>query len=711
MPGPAADLNAPAAAASGTDPRAWILDELRRMLEPLCRPTSSALAYLAKDTPLWLGSCEGCPCSRSQDGALPCSMSGVKGRSTFGFEIALDGRYDGTLFLCCDKGSSGITQTIQGIIQILLGQLEFTREKDYLLGELSASRESLEAVYDISSNLRAVEKTEELLKRIVERVTAHQPDLHVILWLTDEDVLLPAASRNVPQPIAQRPLVGGLVGKTLGNRASILLNGRSRLGMIEDLEVELLQAGSIAIVPVVGRQGLLGALEIWQNGAETKFDSRLLYLLETLALLAAMVVENDRLHRDALASARLRHDVEIGSRIQQVLLLGRTPVDLELIRAAALTIPSMQIDGDFYDFVEHEKTLDVIVGDVMGKGIAAALVGAATKNQFLRAMNYLLASQGGVLPEPKEILSIVNAELVKQLIGIESYVTLIYARFDLKNSTLSLIDCGHTRTIHISSQTGQYSLLQGDNMPLGFSPGEVYEPITTPFEAGDVFFFYSDGVTEMPNPEGEYYGETRLAELVQSNSFLDPKDLVEVIRQDVLTFSQAQSFRDDLTCVAVKVQDMEATIPSKRARLDVISNLAEIGKVRTFVRDFCHKNIAIAFREEDLDQLELAVTEAVTNVIRHGYQGQKDRPIRVQADLFLNRISIRLYHRGQAFDPGNTPASEIDSPREGGMGLYIIEQCVDKVRYYRSKHGENCIHLIKQFKMDPGGGRRSGPGT
>lgn len=710
MPGPAADLNVPATDAPGANPRAWLLEALRRVLVPLCRPTSSALAYLAHGTPLWLSACDQCPCSKQQGESVPCSTPGVKGRSTFGFEIPLDGRYDGTLFLCCDRSSSDITETIQGIVQGLLQQLEFTREKDYLLGELSASRESLEAVYDISSNLRAVEKTEELLKRIVERVTAHQPDLHVILWLNEEDTLISAASCNVP-PVAERPLSGGLVGKTLSNRTSILLNGRSRLNTIEDLEMELLQANSVAIVPVVGRQGLLGALEIWQNSEQAKFDSRLLYLLETLALLAAMVVENDRLHRDALASARLRHDVEIGSRIQQVLLLGRTPVDLELIRAAALTIPSMQIDGDFYDFVEHEKTLDIIVGDVMGKGIAAALVGAATKNQFLRAMNYLLASQGGMLPEPKEILSIVNAELVKQLIGIESYVTLIYARFDLKNSTLSLIDCGHTRTIHISSQTGQYSLLQGDNMPLGFSPGEVYEPITVPFEAGDVFLFYSDGVTEMPNPEGEYYGETRLAELVQSNGFLDPKDLVEVIRKDVLTFSQAESFRDDLTCVAVKVQDMEATIPSKRARLDILSNLPEIGKVRTFVREFCYKNIAIAFREEDLDQLELAVTEAVTNVIRHGYQGQKDRPIRVQADLFLNRISIRLYHRGQAFDPGNAPAKEIDSPREGGMGLYIIEQCVDKVRYYRSKHGENCVHLIKQFKMDPGGGRRSGPGT
>src|SRR6185503_9036455 len=97
--------------------------------------------------------------------------------------------------------------------------------------------------------------------------------------------------------------------------------------------------------------------------------------LETLGFLAGMVIENERLQQSHAESERLQRDIEIASRIQQTLLLGQPPVDL-------------------------------IIGDVMGKGIPAALVGAATKNHFLRAMNQLMAARRGKLPEATEILTI-----------------------------------------------------------------------------------------------------------------------------------------------------------------------------------------------------------------------------------------------------------------------------------------------------------------
>lgn len=708
MPERGPELTRPSDVRQAVGVRTGLVDELRKVFGPIAAATPLALAYLAPDGTEWLTTCDACPCSRQANGGMPCFTSGVKGRYTNGVDVTWDSKPAGQVLLCCDLAARPLETTVRHVVHNALYQLELERDKAYLLGELSASRESLEAVYDISSNfMRSFQNVEELLTRILDRAIGPHEGLRVILWLANEGQLVPAACKHVP-PCEPRPLEGGLVGKTLAHRTSILLNGRSRLATIPDLESELHFAASVAVVPIASRQGLLGALEIWQEEDEIAFDSRMLYLLETLALLAAMVVENDRLHRETLQNERLRHDIEIGSRIQQVLLLGRPPVDLELIQAAAITLPSMQIDGDFYDFIEHEQTLDVIVGDVMGKGVPAALVGAATKTHFLRAMNYLLASQAGLQPEPKEILNIVNAELAKQLIGIESYVTLCYARFDLRNRLIHLIDCGHTRTIHYSNLTGQCEYLQGGNMPLGFAQGEVYETVTTPFAAGDVFLFYSDGVTEARNASGTQYGEDRLSDLVRSSSYLDPKDLVELIRQDVLAYSHAKTFQDDLTCVAVKIQDTEATIPSKRAKLDIQSDLDELNRVRTFVHEFCQRNFALRFVEDDLHQLELAVVEAVTNIIRHGYQGQKDRPIRLQCDLFLNRISVRLYHRGQPFDPGPEPVVQPESGSESGMGLYIIQQCVDKVRYYRSKHGENCIHLVKELKQDSSGGFRRG---
>src|SRR5205823_6652083 len=238
------------------------------------------------------------------------------------------------------------------------------------------------------------------------------------------------------------------------------------------------------------------------------------------------------------------------------------------------------------------------------------------------------------VPEPKEILTIVNEELIKQLEGIESFVTLCYARFDLKEHKLHLIDCGHTRTIHARGRVGTYALLQGENMPLGFSRSDVYQQVSVPFGPGDVFFFYSDGITEAQRPGGEQFGEARLAEFIRAHHALEPRQLIDAVRKEVSAFAESQRFDDDLTCVAVKIQDIQATAASHQESLEITSDLKELPRVRAFLRDVCKRNFNLDEIAEDLSRLELAVTEALSNVMVHAYQSQPDRAIRIKTDLF-----------------------------------------------------------------------------
>lgn len=575
---------------------------------------------------------------------------------------------------------------------------DLEKENRKLHEELAGVREAFAVMADIGAHLRAGQNPQELLERILDRAVAWDDGLRAVLWLVEEDQLEPVASKNVA-PCPPRPLRESLIGTTLSRRQSVLVNGRSAVAAVAGREPELSKASSLAVVPIATQRGLLGALEVWQDQGSALFDTHTLHLLEALALLIVMVVENDRLHRATVEGERLRRDIEIGSRIQQTLLVGRPPLDLQVIQVAGLTIPSFHVDGDFYDFFTHDQMLDVILGDVMGKGIPAALIGVATKDHFLRALNYLLASNPSSLPEPREILNIVNEELVKQLMGIESFVTLCYARFNLKKFELDLIDCGHTRTIHSTSRAGTFALLQGKNMPLGFSQGEIYEKISTPFTAGDVFFFYSDGVTEAKNHEGKYFGERRLAELVHAHNHLDPKGLVERVRQEITAFSRSQTFLDDLTCVAVKIQDVHATVAANHAHLEITSSLSELPRVRTFIREVCARNFDLTAIEEALNQLELAVTETISNIMIHAYQRQPNRQVRIETNLFVNRLLVRVYHRGLPFNPGPDEPAPLEAPREGQMGMSIIRQCVDRVRYYRSKHGENCVDLVKIFRQ------------
>jgi phosphoserine phosphatase RsbU/P len=404
--------------------------------------------------------------------------------------------------------------------------------------------------------------------------------------------------------------------------------------------------------------------------------------------------ERERIELE-LALAR-ENEVEIGFKIQQTLLLEQPPRDLAGIRVAALTIPSQRIDGDFYDFYRHgDRCLDVVIGDVMGKGIPAALLGAATKSYILQALSRLVTLAGPEnLPEPREIISLAHAGIVKQLIELGSFVTACYARFDLNRHRLDLVDCGHTEAIHFRHAEHACAMVRGTNLPLGVIEGEIYDQITVPFEPGDILLFYSDGVTEARNGTGEFFGSERLAELVRGFSHLDPEQLVERLRETVASFSGSERFADDLTCVAVTLGEREAT--RRRAELEFSSKLSELAAARAFVRDFCHALADPPVDEEVVAQLELAVTEATSNVIRHAYGGRTDQQIQLDADAFADRIVLRLHHLGASFDPEAVSPPAFDGSREGGFGMYIIAHSVDDVRYYRDQRGRNCIALVKR---------------
>lgn len=395
-----------------------------------------------------------------------------------------------------------------------------------------------------------------------------------------------------------------------------------------------------------------------------------------------------------LEQARER-EVEVGFRIQQNLLLDQPPQDVPGLRVAALTVPSQRIDGDFYIFLTHpDQSLDVIVGDVMGKGIPAALLGAATKSSFLKALSHLMAlSKEGELPEPRDIVMLAHAEVVRHLIDLDSFVTLCYVRFDVNRRMLELVDCGHTGLVFWRAKTGVCDVLHGNNLPLGVLEGEIYDQISVAFEPGDLLLFFSDGITEARNPAGEFFGADRLVEFVRSHADLEPAMLVEAIRKTVFEFSGSARLTDDLTGVAIRVE--EKRVPLIRTELEIRSDLKELRQARAFVRAFCRNLPGPPLDEESAGALELAVNEAASNIMKHAYHGREDQWIHLEGEAYTDYVSIRLHHLGDPFDPSAAPAPVLDGSSESGRGAYIIARSVDQVRYYRDERGRNCIALTK----------------
>jgi PAS domain S-box-containing protein len=415
--------------------------------------------------------------------------------------------------------------------------------------------------------------------------------------------------------------------------------------------------------------------------------------LQTANELKDELIVRERAASAELAQARER-ETEIGFRIQQTLLLDEPPRDIPGLRVAALTVPSQRIDGDFYVFFKHpDQRLDIIVGDVMGKGVPAALLGAATKSHFIEALSHLTAlSKNGKLPEPKEIVTLAHAEVARHLINLENFVTLCYARLDLNKRNLDLVDCGHTGIIHSHSKTGLCEMVHGDNLPLGIREGEIFNQISVPFKSGDLLLFYSDGVTEARNLAGELFGVDRLLSCVKTNSNLEPEALVEAIRKATVTFSESARLIDDLTCVALKIEEPQLALA--RTEIEIRSDLKELSRAREFVRAFC-RHLRSPVNEDSIGALELAVNEAASNIMKHAYHGRTDQWIHLEAEAFPNQISFQLHHLGDPFDPSTVSPPALDGSQESGFGIYLITQSVDEVRYYRDERGRNCVALVK----------------
>lgn len=390
---------------------------------------------------------------------------------------------------------------------------------------------------------------------------------------------------------------------------------------------------------------------------------------------------------------RLRaYDSEVGLHIQKSLLLSKPP-EVAGLQIAALTIPSHRIDGDFYIFISQPgNSMDFVVGDVMGKGIPAALLAAGIRSQFLKSFAYMTAlSDRNRLPEPTDVVMLAHAELAPELIALESFVSLCYVRLDLSRQMLCMVDCGHTGMLHWHASSGCCEIVHGDGLPLGVREGEMFAQVRARFQPGDMLLFFSDGITEARNTAGESFGFDRLMAHVQANAKLEPQALVESIHQATVAFAASGRLTDDLTSVAIRI-GKNAVVAHDA--LDIRSHPRDLRTVRNFVRRFCAQKVHAPL-EEFVDALELAVNEAASNIMRHAYQGHADQWIRIEAEDSAEAVTIRLKHLGQAFQPADDPP-EPDGTRDCGFGRYMIARSVDQVRYYRDERGRNCIYLAKQ---------------
>lgn len=229
--------------------------------------------------------------------------------------------------------------------------------------------------------------------------------------------------------------------------------------------------------------------------------------------------------------------------IQEGLLPKRIP-QLRGLEIAGVWQPARAIGGDFYDVVKfNDRIVGVCIGDVVGKGISAALLMANLQASF-RAFTPDAISPGTLVGKMNGVLC--------NNIAADKFVTFCYCTIDVAESRLVYAGAGHWPPI-LFRKTGEAMALRDGGPPLGIFPGGEYEDIHVELQPGDHVVFYTDGLTEATNSEGLEFGERRLMEVGSRNLRLSAQQLLEKIVKEVTQYSVG-NFQDDLTMVVVSVK-------------------------------------------------------------------------------------------------------------------------------------------------------------
>lgn len=251
----------------------------------------------------------------------------------------------------------------------------------------------------------------------------------------------------------------------------------------------------------------------------------------------------------------LEREMNLAKNIQTSLLNGKVPT-FEGGKVLGSSVPARLIGGDYYDFYPLlNGKLRIVIGDVMGKGIPAAMLMILTRGAFRSAAE---STQS-----PADTLTAINQAIYSDLRKLKSFVTLFCADWDPKERTFTYANAGHNLPLWLSADVTKIAPLPKVNgIMIGGLPNQVYQEESIQLNNEDMIFFYTDGIVEAQNKEGEQYKLERLIYTLLVNKHKDIHDIQQDVMNSITAFTDGVSQKDDITMVLLKIFEQKTDISS-----------------------------------------------------------------------------------------------------------------------------------------------------
>jgi phosphoserine phosphatase RsbU/P len=437
------------------------------------------------------------------------------------------------------------TKDQQNILAVLANRLAVAIENARLFQQVRTQAEALLVLNDVSREISSILDVEELLRRtaeLVKRIIDYQI-LSIMLYDDEQKVFrhrLDVKHGQRVQGKLRAAATEGLVGAAATLREPVLVPDVTtdpRYLMVNP------ETRSELAIPMMHKGKVIGVLDL-ESPQLNYFTQDHVQTLSILAANLAVSVENARLYEQvAEGEARLERDLQAAKRIQGA-LLRPVPTDDYGLDIAARYLSAREVCGDLYEFLRYgPQQLGVALGDVSGKGTAAALYGAVAIG--------IMRSLSPQKLQPAEMLRQMN-----QLVGerrIEGrFMTACFATWQKGRQKLRVANAGQSQPLLYKD--GHCEKIELTGFPLGIFEEVHYDEWSVTLEVGNILVFHSDGIAETTNAEGQFFGTTRLMRLIEKHHEIAATEIADLVLREVDWFTQSAPLSDDRTLVVLKVK-------------------------------------------------------------------------------------------------------------------------------------------------------------
>ncbi|HEX3118560.1 MAG TPA: GAF domain-containing SpoIIE family protein phosphatase [Candidatus Acidoferrum sp.] len=465
-------------------------------------------------------------------------------RSELAVPLMLRGKCIGVLDIQ-SRHPEYFTREQQNILTLLASRLAVAVENARLFERVRAQADTLLLLNEVGRETSSILDVEELLRRAAEQ-TKRVIDYQILsIMLYDEE--LKVFRHRVDVKHGQRvqgklraAASEGIVGAAATLRQPVLVpdvTADPRYIMANP------ETRSELAIPMMHKGRVIGVLDLESPQLNYFTDDH----VQTLSILAAnfaVSLENARLYEQvARDEARLDRDLQAAKRIQGALLRS-VPSDDYGLDMAARYLSARELGGDLYEFLRYgPQQLGVALGDVSGKGTAAALYGAVAIG--------IMRSLAPQKLQPAEMLRQMN-EIIGERRIEGRFMTACFASWQKNRSKLRVANAGQSQPLLYKD--GRCGKVELTGFPLGIFEDVTYDEWGVTLDSGDILVFHSDGIAETANSEGQFFGMERLRKIIEDHHKLNAAELIDRVFSEVDWFSQSAPLSDDRTLVVLKVR-------------------------------------------------------------------------------------------------------------------------------------------------------------